>query len=135
MLPFTLDTLRLTIHVIAACVWVGGQVVLGALVPTLRSIGPHAPGLAARRFAMVAWPAFAVLVATGIWNILDTDFDNVGDGYHLTLGIKLLLVTLSGMSAAAHAASDRTAIIAAGGAVGLIASLAAVIVGVQLSGS
>ena len=67
MLAVSWDTIRLFLHVLAATVWVGGQLVLAALVPVLRRAGVVTE--AARRFNQVAWAAFAVLVATGIWNI------------------------------------------------------------------
>ena len=38
-----MDHFRLFVHVLAASVWVGGQIVLAGLVPTLRSIGDDAP--------------------------------------------------------------------------------------------
>ena len=69
MLAVSLSTIRLFLHVLAATVWVGGQLTLAALVPVLRRQGPDAPRLAARRFNLVAWPAYGVLIITGIWNI------------------------------------------------------------------
>ena len=80
MLPVDLETVRLFLHVLAATVWVGGQLVLAALVPALRSAGPGVPRTAARAFNRVAWPAFGVLVATGIWNIVAEG--DKGDGLH-----------------------------------------------------
>ena len=64
-----LDTLRLFLHVLAAAVWVGGQITLAALVPALRAAGTEVPRAAARAFNRIAWPAFAVLVLTGVWNL------------------------------------------------------------------
>ncbi|HEY5150245.1 MAG TPA: hypothetical protein VIJ23_10560, partial [Mycobacterium sp.] len=69
MIAVSWDTVRLFLHVVAATIWVGGQITLAALVPTLRGLGIDAPKLAARRFNQVAWPAFWVLVVTGIWNV------------------------------------------------------------------
>ena len=69
MLSVSWDTIRLFLHVLAATIWVGGQITLAALVPVLRRLGAEIPRAAARRFNQVAWPAFAVLVITGIWNI------------------------------------------------------------------
>jgi hypothetical protein len=51
-------------------VWVGGQITLAALVPVLRRLGAEIPRAAARRFNQVAWPAFAVLILTGVWNVI-----------------------------------------------------------------
>ena len=42
MISPTLESIRLFLHVIAACVWVGGQLVLGALVPRVRRTNPEA---------------------------------------------------------------------------------------------
>src|SRR5436190_1269139 len=69
MLSVSWDTIRLFLHVLAATVWVGGQITLAALVPVLRRLGAEIPRTAARRFNLVAWPAFGVLIITGIWNI------------------------------------------------------------------
>jgi putative copper export protein len=69
MLAVNWDTVRLFLHVLAATVWVGGQLTLAALVPVLRRQGPGVPRAAARRFNLVAWPAYGVLIITGAWNI------------------------------------------------------------------
>ncbi len=42
MLTVELETLRLFLHVLAATVWVGGQITLAALVPALRGAGGQA---------------------------------------------------------------------------------------------
>jgi len=73
VLPITATSIRLFLHVLAATVWVGGQLTLAGLVPGLRAISTEAPRIAARSFNRIAWPAFAVLVATGIWNIADVN--------------------------------------------------------------
>ena len=41
MLAVSWDTIRLFLHVLAATIWVGGQLVLAALVPVLRRAGAH----------------------------------------------------------------------------------------------
>ena len=41
---------------------------LGLVAPA-RRIGSDAPKALARAFARLAWPAYAVLVVTGFWNI------------------------------------------------------------------
>ena len=62
MLPVDLETVRLFLHVLAATIWVGGQLVLAALVPALRGAGAEVPRPAARAFNRIAWPAFGVLI-------------------------------------------------------------------------
>lgn len=70
MLAVSWDTVQLFVHVLAATIWVGGQLTLAALVPVLRRFGAGVPRAAARRFNQVAWTAFAVLLVTGVWNIV-----------------------------------------------------------------
>ena len=131
MLPVDAAVIRLFLHVLAATVWVGGQLTLAGLVPGLRAAAPEAPRLAARRFSLIAWPAYAVLVATGIWNIAA-----VGSGrsteFYVTMFLKLVVVALSGVSAFFHArASSRTGLAIFGAVTGATA-LAALFLGVML---
>jgi putative copper export protein len=133
VLPITLTTVRLTLHVLAACVWVGGQVVLAGLVPTLRGMGEDAPRVVARAFGRIAWPAFAVLVVTGVWNLLEVQVGDRDTAYHATLGVKLLVVAASGISAGIHATTRQRAVLAATGAVAGVTALLAVLLGVQLT--
>jgi putative copper export protein len=133
VLPVHLATLRLFLHVVAATIWVGGQLTLAGLVPGLRAVSPDAPRAAARAFNRIAWPAYGVLVATGIWNLLAVDAGMSGR-YGVTLALKLAVVALSGVSAAAHAASRSTLGLALWGAVTGASALAAVFLGVLLHG-
>ena len=80
MLAPGLDTLRLTLHVLAASIWVGGQIALADLVGPSRAFGPEAPRVLARAFARLAWPAFAVLVLTGFWNVSTVHWSQQSDG-------------------------------------------------------
>src|SRR6476661_4488245 len=100
VLSVNLDVVRLFLHVLAATIWVGGQLVLAALVPVLRRVSPDAPGVAARQFRLIAWPAFWVLIATGLWNIAEIDTD--ADGVQGTLTVKVVVVALSGATAWLH---------------------------------
>ena len=100
MLPVSWDTVRLFLHVLAATIWVGGQLVLAALVPALRRFGTDVLGAAARRFNQVAWVAFAVLIITGIWNIAAVSPRiSHSAGYRTTLIVKLVAVADSGVTA------------------------------------
>lgn len=129
----TWDTVRLVLHVLAATVWVGGQLTLAALVPTLRRLGPELPKAAARAFNTVAWPAFAVLVATGVWNVI-AERDKVTGGYRTTLVVKIAVVAVSGVTAALHSrARTRTGLAVFGALTGLSA-IAALALGVLLAG-
>ena len=134
MLPFTWETLRLFLHILAATIWVGGQLTLAALVPTLRAAGAQVPKAAAQRFNQVAWPAFAVLVLTGIWNIIAEGDKQSDPGYQVTLGIKMALVLLSGVSAFLHTRAHTKAGLAVWGAVAALSALGATLFGVVLAG-
>jgi putative copper export protein len=133
MLAVSWDTVRVFLHVLAATVWVGGQITLTALVPVLRRLGADVPRAAARRFTQVAWPAFAVLVITGIWNIIAVRSQITGS-YQTTLVVKLIAVAISGISAALHARAQNNAGRAVFGALTLTSALAALFLGILLAG-
>ncbi|MFC9977376.1 hypothetical protein ACFVH6_41405 [Spirillospora sp. NPDC127200] len=128
MLPVSLDTVRVFLHVLAATVWVGGQLTLGALVPALRGY-EGVTKVAARRFNAVAWPAFAILVLTGIWNMTAGE---LSDPAQMTLNVKMAFVLLSGVAAFLHMRATTKRGLAIWGALGLIGALAALFFGVQL---
>ena len=132
MLSVDLDTVRLFLHVLAAAVWVGGQITLAALVPALRAAGADVPRAAARAFNRVAWPAFGVLVLTGVWNVA-AEGDR-GDAYQRTLLLKVLLVVASGATAWLHARADTRSAMAVYGALTGLTALATLFVGVLLTG-
>jgi putative copper export protein len=134
MLPVSMTDVRLFLHVFAAAIWVGGQFTLAGLVPGLRAISADAPRAVARRFAMIAWPAFGVLVLTGIWNLFEVDVLDTSSEYQVTLFVKLLVVALSGIAAAVHTQAVSRAAIAAWGAIGGLSALAAMFLGIQLHG-
>lgn len=132
MLAVHWHTVRLFLHVLAATVWVGGQLTLAALVPAIRGLGATVTQTAARRFNQVAWPAFAVLVATGIWNVAD-ESDKITGGYRVTLIVKLAVVVVSGLTAFLHARARTKAGLAVFGALTGISALAALFFGVLLA--
>ena len=133
MLSVSWDTIRLFLHVLAATIWVGGQITLAALVPVLRRLGTEIPRAAARRFNQVAWPAFAVLVITGIWNIAAVHAQ-VHGSYETTLVVKLIVVVISGITAALHARARNPRWIAVFGALTGLSALAALFLGILLAG-
>jgi putative copper export protein len=132
MLSPDLDTLRLFLHVLAAAVWVGGQVVLAGVVPSLRRAAPETTKVAARAFNRIAWPAYAVLVLTGMWNIAEVDVTAASTQYQVTLMVKVTVAILAGAAAAVHAVGQTRAALAVGGAAGALLSLGAVYLGVLL---
>lgn len=134
MLSPSLDTLRTFLHILAATVWVGGQITLGALVPHLRALHPDAPRAVARAYNRIAWPAFGIAFVTGIWNMASLNVSDTSTAFQLTLALKLIVVVLSGLSAAAHVTAKSKAALAIGGAVGLLTALIAVFLGVLLHG-
>jgi putative copper export protein len=133
VLVVRLQTVRLFLHVLAATVWVGGQLTLAGLVPGLRAISPEAPRTVARRFNQLAWPAYGVLVLTGIWNITAVHATWHG-AYGVTLMVKIAVVALSGLSALAHAVSRSRQGLAIWGALTGTTALAALFLGVLLHG-
>ena len=133
MLSPTADTIRLFLHVLAAAVWVGGQFALAGIVPTLRREAPEATRVVARAFARVAWPAFALVVLTGLWNIAEVDVTNTDTAYQVTLMLKITVAILSGVFAAVHAAGRSKLTIAVGGSLGGLCALGAMFLGILLT--
>lgn len=146
MVRLTTADFVLWIHVLAACVWIGGQITLGMIMPTLREV-PETMRAIANRFQNLAWVAFAVLILTGVLNL-----HNAGISLnHLnataqsrTLSIKLVFVVISGAAAALHAywvtprmrtASPRKRAAAAGalGGISLLAAVVAALFGVAIA--
>lgn len=135
MLSVSWTTIRLFLHVVGATVWVGGQITLVKLVPAIRALDPEGPRAVARRFNVIAWAAFALLVVTGIWNLLAVEVGDRTTAWQATLGFKLLVVAASGIGAAFHAGARSKVALAVGGAVALLGGLAAIFLGLQLSGA
>lgn len=127
-----MDVLRLFLHITAATIWVGGQLTLAALVPALRSADAEAPRAAARAFRRVAWPAFGVLVLTGIWNVVVVNGEE-NPPSQANLGIKYALVLVSGVSAFLHERSTSKRGLAVWGAVAGLSAVLAVLWGVVLT--
>ncbi|HVA06237.1 MAG TPA: hypothetical protein VNG12_05780 [Acidimicrobiales bacterium] len=134
MLAPGLDTLRLTLHVLAASVWVGGQIVMVGLVGPARGLGPTAPKALANAFARLAWPAYAVLVITGFWNLSTFRWASQSGAWKAVLIAKIVVVAAAGAGALFHARATSRAGLAVWGSVGGLASVASLVMGILLAG-
>ncbi|MHB8341412.1 MAG: hypothetical protein ACYDB7_09600 [Mycobacteriales bacterium] len=133
MLGVTVASLRLFLHVLGATIWVGGQLTLAALVPVLRAVSPTAPRTAARRFNRIAWPAYALLIVTGVWNVTAVHARLHGP-YLTSLIVKLVVVAVSGLAALLHTRARTTMGLAIWGALAGLSALGALFIGIQLAG-
>jgi hypothetical protein len=125
--------IRLSLHVLAATVWVGGQITVASLLPAARSLGPGAPRRLGRAFARLSWPAYAVLLATGVWNMAAVS-KGQGTAWKILLGVKVAVVLLAGLAALLHSRARTPASMSLWGPVTGLASLAALVMGVFLAG-
>lgn len=131
---FDADWIRTVLHVLSVSVWLGGQIVMLGLLPALRSLSDEtAPRAGARAFGRVAWPAFGVAVATGIWNLLAIDLADATSAYNAVFGIKLMLVVISGGAAAVHQTTRTPALRGITGGVGFVAALVAFALGIAMA--
>jgi putative copper export protein len=150
VLSISAAQIRLFLHVVGACVWLGGQLVLAGIVPVVRAGGDAAVVRAvARRFQQLAWPAYAVLLGTGAWNLAAVHVGDQSSAWLATLLTKLVLVALAGICAALHSfvigpsvahapdaatAARRRAASGATAGLALLFTLVAAFLGVQLGG-
>ena len=132
MLPVTADGVRLFLHVLAATIWVGGQI----------TAGRAAAGAAQRRCRRAAGGGARVRA-----DRLDRlrrahrhrHLEHRGrrrhqrHGYQTTLGIKLAVVALAGLAAWWHQRARSRLALAAGGAAAALFSLVALFLGVVLA--
>lgn len=147
MLRVSAPTLVLWVHLVAACIWIGGQVTVAAIIPLLRDQRELARRVG-RRYQAVAWPAFAVLIVTGVVNVGNAGLhwsQLLDSSAGRTLVVKLVLVALSGLAAGVHSflqaprrghASDSSAVGSAIlGSISLVAALLAALYGVAIAGA
>jgi putative copper export protein len=133
MISPTLDSIRIFLHVIAVAVWVGGQIVLAGIVPQLRKVAPDAMKTVAQSFARIAWPAFLIIVFTGMWGLGTIDVTDRSSAYLATFGIKMLLVGVTVIATLIHSNGTSKAAKGIGGAASLLASLLAAFAGILMS--
>ena len=89
------------LHVMAAIVWLGGLTfMLFALRPAATSLAPpqRLPLIAQvmQRFFLLVWLCVGVLLATGLVMLLGVGMKNAPKGWHLMLGIGLLMFAIFG---------------------------------------
>lgn len=136
MLTPNLDTFRLFIHVLAASIWVGGQITLAGIVPALRRRHPESTKTVARAFGRVAWASYVLALATGVWNLIEVDIADADWTYTISVIVHVSLAFAAGVSAVAHTVGRSKLALALGGALGLLFSLGSLFVGILLrSGS
>ena len=89
----------------------------------------------ARRFQLVAWPAFRSY-PTGVWNLFAVKVGDQSGRYLTTLMVKLLLVAMSGVGVYGHVVLMRRRPALGGmlAGLGLLAAIGAILLGVLLEG-
>ena len=98
-------------------------------------IGPDVPKKVARAFNRVAWPAYGLLIVTGIWNVVAVNHaDHPSSTYQAVLGAKVAVVAASGITAALHTRATSTRGLAVWGALTGLTALSALYLGVLLAG-
>ncbi len=125
---------RMSLHVLAAAVWVGGQITVAGLLGTVRGFGEGGPRAVGRAFGRLEWPAYAVLIATGVWNVVASRPSTQGGAWNAVLGVKIAVALAAGVAAWLHQRSRTRAGLAAYGALTGVASVAALVLGVVLAG-
>jgi len=127
------DGVRLTRHVLAAAVWVGGQITMGGLVSVVKRFSPDAVRQVAQTFARMSWRAYLVLTGTRIWNVAATERGKPA-AWTAILIAKISVVALAGIAAGAHGRARSRTALAAWGAVTGVSSVTALVMGVFLAG-
>ena len=127
------DSIRLFLHVIGATIWVGGQLVFAALVPVLKKKDVALPKLVAHQFNKIAWPAYGLLVITGMWNMASLP-KQVPSNYSAFIGVKMTVVIFSAVAAILHSRAKSAKGMAMWGAMSGLAAISATYVGVLLAG-
>lgn len=133
MIQATLNSLRTYLHILAVCVWLGGQVVLAGVVPKLRKTNPDALSNIAKGYASIAWPAMILIVFTGAWGLAAVDVAEKSTEYMVTFGIKMLLVASAVIATLIHSYGTSKVAKGLGGAIGLVATLFTAYCGVLLA--
>jgi len=128
-----MNSLRTYLHILAVCVWLGGQIVLAGIVPKLRKTNPDALSNIAKGYTTIAWPAMILIVFTGAWGLAATDAADKSSAYMITLGVKMMLVAATVIATLIHSNGTTKLAKGLGGAIGLLATLFAAYCGVLLA--
>lgn len=104
------------------------------LLADLRKVGGDAAVRVARAFERIAWPAFGVLLLTGIWNVTALHVAHSTAAWKTVLGVKIAVVVLAGLAAYLHGRSTSRSSMALWGSVAGASSLAALVLGILLAG-
>ena len=107
---------------------------MAGLAPTARRAGADVPQKLARALAVLLWPAFAVLVITGFWNISTITLSGQSTAWKTVLIVKLVVVVVAGVGVFLHQRSTTKRSLAVWASVGGMASVAALVMGVFLAG-
>lgn len=96
-----MNSLMIFLHLAGAVTWLGGVIfMLFALRPAAVQLAPpQRLTLIAdvlRRFFRLVWASIAVLLVTGLWMLLSVGMKGAPIGWHLMLGIGLLMFALFG---------------------------------------
>jgi uncharacterized membrane protein len=146
------------VHLLAAVVWVGGMIFMTMVVgPYARRLPPEQRGELSdqlgRRFSIAGWACVAVLLLTGIGNLIQRGME-WSPAFARALGVKLLLVGFMVLLTALHdfifgprsavAAADPTKATEAEAArvraswvahINLVLALIVLLLGLRLSGT
>lgn len=133
MLASAINGIRLSIHVLAAAVWVGGQITLGGLVPSIKKVSAEAITAATVAFGRLSWPAFWILVLTGFWNIGAVNMNAQSTAWKIALYVKIVIVVISGGSAYLHTKAKSKKGLAIWGAISGLSAVSALVMGVFLA--
>ena len=125
---------RLSLHVLAATIWVGGTLVLAGLIPTVRELGEGATIKVARAFGRMSWPAFWTLVATGVWSYLAVAHGSIAASWMIAFSVKMLCVLVAGYGAYRHTHATSPSARGLYAGISALGSILALVLGVALSG-
>ena len=106
---------------------------MGVVGPS-RKFGADAPAALARAFSRLTWPAYAVLVITGFWNLSTFHWAAQSGAWKAVLIAKIVVVAAAGAGALLHSRATTRRATAVWGSVGGLASVAALAMGILLAG-